>query len=154
MDIIAKIKEKIIDRLLQIGLFLIGVLLTALAFLLDQIFEIQQTVSKLSPLLLLKIILLLSAVVIFLVAYILHKRPKYKFTRFNDLLWLHNDPIPFCLNCYEANNNAFHMFVKAQTDPPRYKCQHCGYYPKASKHPDEPKEINKITQPVNEGDGE
>jgi hypothetical protein len=154
MDIINKAKEKIIDHLLQTGLLLLAFLLTALAFLLDQIFEIQQTISKLSPLLLLKTILLLLAVVIFLVTYILYKRPKYKFTRFNDLLWLHNEPVPFCLRCFEANNKAFHMFVKIEGNPPRYKCQHCGYYPKASKHPDDPMTSKKTTQQVNQGDGE
>jgi hypothetical protein len=63
-----------------------------------------------------------------------------KFIHFNDLLWLHGDPVPFCLHCYEADKKTFHMFVKIESNPPRYKCQHCGYYPKASKHPDDPED--------------
>jgi len=139
MDLKNKIKEKIIDHLLQIGLLLIAFLLTALTFLLDQIFGIQQTISKLSPGLLLKIILLLLAVIICLVTYILYMRPnKKKFIRYNDLLWLHNDPVPFCLRCFEADKKTFHMFIKIEGNPPRYKCPQCGYYPKPSKYPNDP----------------
>ena len=139
MDIKNKIKEKIIDHLLQIGLLLLALLLTALIFLIDQILGIQEKISTLSPVLLLKIILLLLAAIICLATYILYMRPnKKKFVRYNDLLWLHGDLVPFCLHCFEAEKKTFHMFVKIEGNPPRYKCPHCGYYPKQSKHPDDP----------------
>jgi hypothetical protein len=66
--------------------------------------------------------------------------PASKFMHFNDLLWLHGDPVPFCLRCSEGEQKTFHMFVKIEGNPPRYKCPHCGYYPKPSKHPDDPED--------------
>ena len=77
-------------------------------------------------------------------------KPRNDFIHHNDMLWLHNDPVPFCLPCHEKDKKEFHMFVKIPGNPPRYKCQHCGYYPKASKHPDDPEDPapSKPKQPL------
>lgn len=142
MDIKNKTLEKIFDRIAEIVLVLLASLLSILVVLLDQFFGIQQTISKLAPILLVKIILLQLVGAILLVAYIIYSRPKKKkFIRYNDLLWLADDPRPFCLPCNEKDKKKeYHMHPAGNNIPPRYKCPHCGYYPKPSKHPNDPDE--------------
>ncbi len=64
-------------------------------------------------------------------------RNKDKFIKQNGLLWLPNDPEPFCLNCFETRDEEVHMFHFTQLIPRQnlWLCQTCGNKRPAHKNP-------------------
>lgn len=69
-----------------------------------------------------------------------------KFTHYNELLWLPDDPTPLCPRCYESDNKTIHMkferiTMRGYSDIERYSCPTCNNFTDISKHPK-----NKTTQ--------
>lgn len=145
MNIIDNIKEKIFDHIPETILFLLASLLSIFAVLLDQIFGIQHIISKLSPVPLAKLSLLLLGVILFLITYIIYLKTKDKLIYFNELLWLPKDPIPFCPRCKEVDGKLIHMVFNPQHrgSNAHYLCSNpkCELWRAPSEHPK--KKINK-----------
>jgi len=70
-----------------------------------------------------------------------HGRDKAVFTsdepiHFNNLLWLENDPAPFCPRCYEVDRKKVHMQLRQYLNRPnRFWCPGCYLRTNYSVHP-------------------
>lgn len=140
-DIKKKLKEKIAENIAVALLSLLSSVPVAVAFLFDHL-GLRKIVEALGPVPLAKTILYLSGAYILLAAYAVYSRPKkLKFIPSGNLLWLKNDPLPFCELCYQNHNKQFHMeFRQVEKGSPyidnfRHICPSCNNQVRHSEHP-------------------
>lgn len=141
MKILNKLKEKIIERLAEVLLGSLTLITTGDTFLFDHL-GLGKLAQSIGSVLLGKSILFLSAASIGLVAYIISKRPKYKFIHSGNLFWIKNDPLLFCERCYQIDNKVIHMKIQninpsKPHDPESYLyvCVQCKCEVSLSEHP-------------------